>query len=75
MAAAEEPISRSDFQAMNAETEFRASGDPFWDNEDYRWFRPYNVVRGADGVGVLLFLLVLFGVSYALKKEFWKDIK
>ncbi|MEO8410980.1 MAG: cytochrome c1 [Propionivibrio sp.] len=27
------------------------------------------------GVGVLLFLVVLFGVSYALKKEFWKDVK
>lgn len=27
------------------------------------------------GVGVLVFLLVLFGVSYALKKEYWKDVK
>jgi len=27
------------------------------------------------GLGVLLFLLVLFGVSYALKKEYWKDVK
>lgn len=27
------------------------------------------------GVGVLLFLVVLFGVSYALKKEYWKDVK
>lgn len=54
LAASEEPISRSDFQAMNAETDFHATGDPFWDNEDYRWFRPYNVVRGADGVGVLV---------------------
>lgn len=54
LAASEEPISRSDFQAMNAETEFQASGDPFWDNEDYRWFRPFNVIRQADGTGVLL---------------------
>ena len=54
LAASEEQISRSDFQAMNAGTEFQASGDPFWDNEDYRWFRPYNVVRSADGVGVLI---------------------
>ena len=27
------------------------------------------------GVGVLLFLLLLFGVSYALKKAYWKDVK
>ena len=27
------------------------------------------------GFGVLAFLLVLFGVSYALKKEYWKDVK
>ena len=27
------------------------------------------------GVGVLLFLVVLLGVSYALKKEYWKDVK
>lgn len=26
------------------------------------------------GVGVLAFLIVLFGVSYALKKEYWKDV-
>ena len=26
-------------------------------------------------VGVLAFLLVLFGVSYALKKAYWKDVK
>ena len=31
--------------------------------------------RKQVGVGVLLFLLVLFGVSYALKKEYWKDVK
>ena len=27
------------------------------------------------GVGVLLFLVLLFGVSYALKKVYWKDVK
>lgn len=27
------------------------------------------------GFGVLAFLIVLFGVSYALKKEYWKDVK
>ncbi|MFZ4538833.1 cytochrome c1 [Propionivibrio sp.] len=27
------------------------------------------------GFGVLAFLIVLFGVSYKLKKEYWKDVK
>ena len=27
------------------------------------------------GIGVLAFLVILFGVSYALKKEYWKDVK
>ncbi len=27
------------------------------------------------GAGVLVFLLVLFGVSYVLKKEYWKDVE
>ncbi len=27
------------------------------------------------GIGVLAFLIILFGVSYALKKEYWKDVK
>jgi ubiquinol-cytochrome c reductase cytochrome c1 subunit len=27
------------------------------------------------GFGVLAFLIVLFGVAYALKKEYWKDVK
>lgn len=31
--------------------------------------------RRQVGFGVLAFLIVLFGVSYALKKEFWKDIR
>lgn len=30
--------------------------------------------RKTLGIFVIAFLLVLFGVSYALKKEFWKDI-
>ena len=31
--------------------------------------------RKQVGYGVLAFLLVLFGVSYALKKAYWKDVK
>ena len=31
--------------------------------------------RKQMGYGVLAFLLVLFGVSYALKKAYWKDVK
>ena len=27
------------------------------------------------GYGVLAFLIVLFGVSYSLKKAYWKDVK
>jgi ubiquinol-cytochrome c reductase cytochrome c1 subunit len=27
------------------------------------------------GFGVLAFLVVLFGFAYAMKKQFWKDIK
>ena len=27
------------------------------------------------GVGVLAFLIILFGVSYVLKREYWKDVK
>ncbi len=27
------------------------------------------------GFGVLAFLVILFGVSYALKKEYWRDVK
>lgn len=34
--------------------EFQATGNAFWDDEDYRRFRPYNVVRAADGTGVLV---------------------
>lgn len=36
---------------------------------------PSAAFRRQVGLGVLLFLVVLFGISYALKKEFWKDIK
>lgn len=32
-------------------------------------------VRKHLGIGVLLFLIVLFGVAYALKKEYWKDVE
>ena len=31
--------------------------------------------RRQVGLGVLAFLVVLFGLAYALKKEFWKDIR
>jgi ubiquinol-cytochrome c reductase cytochrome c1 subunit len=31
--------------------------------------------RRQVGYGVLAFLIVLFGVSYALKKAYWKDVK
>jgi ubiquinol-cytochrome c reductase cytochrome c1 subunit len=31
--------------------------------------------RRLVGYGVVVFLLLLFGVAYALKKEYWKDVK
>jgi ubiquinol-cytochrome c reductase cytochrome c1 subunit len=36
---------------------------------------PTAELRKQIGYGVLAFLLVLFGFAYALKKEYWKDIK
>lgn len=59
MSSAETPISRAEFQASgsveaDASSEFTATGDSFWDNEESRWFRPFNVVRAADGTGVLV---------------------
>jgi ubiquinol-cytochrome c reductase cytochrome c1 subunit len=36
---------------------------------------PGAAFRKNVGYGVLAFLLVFLGVAYALKKEFWKDIK
>ena len=36
---------------------------------------PGAAFRKQVGYGVLAFLLVLFGVSYALKKAYWKDVK
>lgn len=36
---------------------------------------PGAVFRKNVGVGVLLFLFALLGVSYALKKNYWKDVK
>jgi len=36
---------------------------------------PVAGFRKQLGYGVLAFLIVLFGVSYALKKEYWKDVK
>lgn len=35
---------------------------------------PAKLVRGKIGIYVLLFLVILFFVSYAMKKEFWKDV-
>ena len=35
---------------------------------------PAKLSRYSIGVWVLLFLALLFVVSYAMKKEFWKDI-
>ena len=36
---------------------------------------PAAGVRKQLGIGVLAFLVILFGVSYALKKEYWRDVK
>ncbi|HFC52886.1 MAG TPA: cytochrome c1, partial [Gammaproteobacteria bacterium] len=35
---------------------------------------PYKLERQRLGVKVLLFLAVLFVLSYLLKKEYWKDV-
>lgn len=35
---------------------------------------PHQEFRKNLGIGVLIFLAVLFVVSYALKKEYWKDV-
>jgi len=35
---------------------------------------PAKLSRYNIGVWVLLFLALLFVVSYAMKKEFWKDV-
>ncbi|MEO0973718.1 MAG: cytochrome c1 [Pseudomonadota bacterium] len=36
---------------------------------------PARLKRGGIGVGVLAFLAMFFGLTLALKKEYWKDIK
>ena len=36
---------------------------------------PVKQKRNTMGYFVLLFLFALIGLSYALKKEFWRDIK
>jgi ubiquinol-cytochrome c reductase cytochrome c1 subunit len=36
---------------------------------------PMQMQRRNMGVGVLLFILVFFGFTYFLKKEYWKDVK
>jgi len=35
---------------------------------------PIQVERRSLGWKVLLFLVLLFGFAYALKKEYWKDV-
>lgn len=35
---------------------------------------PNQSYRKRLGVGVLIFLVILFGFTYAMKKEYWKDI-
>jgi ubiquinol-cytochrome c reductase cytochrome c1 subunit len=36
---------------------------------------PMQMQRRNMGIGVLLFILVFFGFTYFLKKEYWKDVK
>ena len=36
---------------------------------------PIKATRERLGVWVMLFLLVFWGLTYLLKKEYWKDIK
>lgn len=36
---------------------------------------PVRLTRETMGFWVILFLIILFGLAYALKKEYWKDIK
>ncbi|PTX45841.1 signal peptide peptidase SppA [Gemmobacter caeni] len=48
-------ISAADLKpAESRAQDFEDTGDEFWDNPDLRAFRPYNVVRAADGTGVLV---------------------
>lgn len=48
-------ISAADLNPAEARAQdFEDTGDEFWDNPDLRAFRPYNVVRAADGTGVLV---------------------
>jgi ubiquinol-cytochrome c reductase cytochrome c1 subunit len=36
---------------------------------------PARLKRGGIGIGVMVFLAFFFVLTYALKKEYWKDIK
>jgi len=36
---------------------------------------PMQLERRSIGIGVLVFLLVFFGLMYFLKKEYWKEVK
>lgn len=62
MSATETSITRKDIEAFTesaasswgVQASAQATGDPFWDGEDSKWYRPYNVARAADGTGVLV---------------------
>lgn len=69
MSAKDVPITHSDMEASSGE-EFQATGDPFWDDEGYRRFRPYNVARAADGTGVLV-ISVRGSLLADLKAQFY----
>lgn len=73
MSAYETPITRKDVEFSRGDSveaaDYQASGDPFWDSEETRWARPYNVVRAADGTGVLVISIqgsLVAGVPYQL---------
>lgn len=69
MSAKDVPITQGDMEASSGE-EFQATGDPFWDDEGYRRFRPYNVARAADGTGVLV-ISVRGSLLADLKAQFY----
>lgn len=56
-----------------SETEYRQAMADLVNFLDYMG-EPVRQERQRLGVWVLLFLAVLFGLSYALKKEYWKDV-
>jgi ubiquinol-cytochrome c reductase cytochrome c1 subunit len=36
---------------------------------------PMQLQRRSLGMGVITFLLIFFGFTYFLKKEYWKEVK